>query len=179
MIVVVAGQGRKSGKTSVVAGIIAALRDLEWTAIKISRHRHNGEWGVTEEQTPSDTDSGRYLSAGASRAFWIRAPGKGMREAAANVRRIAAGSVHTIVESSSILRYLTPNLTMVVLDPSIQDWKASGKQAIRLANAAILTGPGTAPGIPEIACFRVQPPQYVTPAIAAFVRAWAEEDSSA
>jgi hypothetical protein len=179
MIVVIAGQRRKAGKTSVAAGIIAALPDLEWTAIKISRHPHNEGWGMSEHYEASDTDTGRYLAAGAKRAFWIRASGADLRETATDIRRIAAESVHTIVESNSILRHLTPDLTILVLDPSTKAWKVSGREAVRCADAAILTGFGTAPELPGIPCFPVKPPQYVTPAIAAFVRERLKDDSPA
>jgi hypothetical protein len=169
MIVVIAGQGRKAGKTSVAAGIIAAVPEAQWTAVKISRHRHEGVWGVMEEREPSGTDTGRYLAAGARRAYWIRAPEERMGEAAADLRRIAAASVHTIVESNSILRHLQPDLTILVVDPSSLDWKRSAVEASRRADAAILTSSAGA-DLPGIACFAVQPPQYVTPAVAAFVR---------
>ena len=37
-LVVVGGQGRKVGKTSVIAGLIRGLNTLAWTAVKISHH---------------------------------------------------------------------------------------------------------------------------------------------
>jgi len=47
-IVVIGGHTRNVGKTSVVAGLIAALPGFHWTALKITQHRHgacsaNGE----------------------------------------------------------------------------------------------------------------------------------------
>ncbi len=44
-IVVIGGQARKVGKTSVVAGLISALREYDWTAVKISQHAHDLETG--------------------------------------------------------------------------------------------------------------------------------------
>ena len=37
-LVVVGGQARKVGKTSVIAGLIRGLSGLAWTAVKISHH---------------------------------------------------------------------------------------------------------------------------------------------
>ena len=37
-VVVVGGQSRKVGKTSVVCGLIAALPEMRWTAIKLTQH---------------------------------------------------------------------------------------------------------------------------------------------
>ena len=169
MIVVVAGTGRKIGKTSVAAGLIAALRDLSWTGIKISGHSHEQGWGVTEDLHPAPTDTGRYLAAGAHRAFWIRAAETEMAAAAAAVERIAFGGVHTIVESNSVLRYLSPGLIILVMDCAAEP-KQSALYAMRRSDAVIV--PNAKPGfsIGHAAWFVVQPPLYVTPAIADFVR---------
>ena len=87
-IVVVGGHTRNIGKTSVVAGLIAALPEMQWTAFKITQFGHgmcsaNGEpcdcetaehtVAVSEErERGSGTDSARYLAAGAVRSFWVR-----------------------------------------------------------------------------------------------------------
>ena len=47
-VIVVGGHSRSVGKTSVVAGIIAALPEMRWTAAKITQYGHgicsaNGE----------------------------------------------------------------------------------------------------------------------------------------
>ena len=120
MIVVVAGTGRKAGKTSVTAGLIAALPDFNWVAIKISRHQHGLGWGVTEEHAPSATDTGRYLAAGARRAFWIRAADTEMALASAEVQRIAAANARVIIESNSIIPHLSNAFVIVVMDGSVQ-----------------------------------------------------------
>ncbi len=64
-IVVVGGHSRSVGKTSVVAGLIAALPEYDWTAFKITQYGHgicsqNGEschcatddhsWAISEEK---------------------------------------------------------------------------------------------------------------------------------
>src|ERR1700753_4398927 len=86
-IVVVGGHTRNIGKTSVVAGLIAALPEMHWTAFKITQFGHgmcsaNGEpcdcetaehtVAVSEERAGGDrtTDSGRYLAAGGAPSFW-------------------------------------------------------------------------------------------------------------
>ena len=40
-LVVVGGHSRNVGKTSVVAGLIAALPEFKWTAMKITQYGHN------------------------------------------------------------------------------------------------------------------------------------------
>src|SRR5258708_4848496 len=86
-IVVIGGHSRSVGKTSVVAGIIAALKDFNWTAMKITQYGHgicsaNGEpcdcvtddhtRAITEERDRGgETDTSRYLVAGAVRSSVI------------------------------------------------------------------------------------------------------------
>ncbi len=58
MIIVVGGNARKVGKTSLVCAIIRAFPEAEWRAVKVSPHEHTGEGGDTE----------RYRQAGACEA---------------------------------------------------------------------------------------------------------------
>jgi hypothetical protein len=51
-LVVVGGQGRKVGKTSVIAGLIRGLNTLAWTAVKISHHE--GDTGTEERPLADD-----------------------------------------------------------------------------------------------------------------------------
>jgi len=72
-LVVVGGQGRKVGKTSVIARLIRGLNSLAWTAIKISHHAGNADLqdtqsaddhepvGATRHVAPTPTtDPGRH-----------------------------------------------------------------------------------------------------------------------
>ena len=79
-IVVVGGHARNIGKTSVVCGLIAAMSQRHWTAIKITQCKHarspcDCELGgkaiaITEENdSEGTTDSSRYLAAGALRSL--------------------------------------------------------------------------------------------------------------
>ncbi|HEX9111519.1 MAG TPA: hypothetical protein VF845_08570, partial [Terriglobales bacterium] len=81
-LVVIGGHSRSVGKTSVVAGLICALADRHWTAVKITQYGHgicsaNGEscdcatadhsWAVSEEKDRSgESDTSRFLVAGAA-----------------------------------------------------------------------------------------------------------------
>ncbi|MGA7157422.1 MAG: hypothetical protein WBY53_11265 [Acidobacteriaceae bacterium] len=154
-IVVVGGHTRNIGKTSVVAGLIAALPERRWTAIKITQFGHgvcsaNGEpcdcetadhmVAVSEErERGSGTDSSRYLAAGAERSFWVRTRVGELSEAMPRVRRLmeeAAGDV--IVESNSVLRFLLPDVSLSVLDPKVRDFKASALRYLDRVDALIV-----------------------------------------
>src|SRR6266699_1417855 len=87
-IVVIGGHSRSVGKTSVVAGLIAAMPAHNWTAFKITQYGHgicsrSGEacdcaaadhsWAISEEKDRSgESDTSRFLVAGATRAWWVR-----------------------------------------------------------------------------------------------------------
>ncbi|MGA8938205.1 MAG: hypothetical protein WB439_03490 [Acidobacteriaceae bacterium] len=154
-IVVVGGHTRNIGKTSVVAGLIRALPERRWTAIKITQFGHgvcsaNGEpcdcetadhtVAVSEEREwGSGTDSSRYLAAGAARSFWVRTRQGDLSEAMPRVRALLAevgGDV--IVESNSVLRFLQPDLSLSVLDPKVKDFKASALRYLDRVDALIV-----------------------------------------
>jgi hypothetical protein len=196
-IVVVGGHTRNIGKTSVVAGLIAALPEMRWTAFKITQFGHgmcsaNGEpcdcetaehtIAVSEERAGGDstTDSGRYLAAGALRSFWVRTRTGDLAEAMPRIRREIAQAENVIIESNSILRLLRPDLYLSVLDPDTADFKDSARYFLDRADA-VLVAQGEL-GTPEwkgvslklmegTPVLAMRPPVYVTQEVADFVRA--------
>jgi hypothetical protein len=70
--VVVGGSNRGVGKTALICGLIAALPEFRWTAIKITGHDHGQPKPVWEETEPGQgTDTARYLAAGAERSLLL------------------------------------------------------------------------------------------------------------
>src|SRR5579862_761290 len=155
MVIVVGGHSRNIGKTSVVCGIIRALPDRNWTAIKITQYGHgvcsrdgkpcdcsDPEHPIAVSQetgaTPS-TDSGRFLASGAARAFWVRTPAGELNAAMPRVRRILAECENAIIESNSILRFLQPDLCAMVLDGAVADFKPTSLRFLDRANVLVVT----------------------------------------
>lgn len=195
-VIVVGGHTRNIGKTSVVAGLIAALPDFDWTAIKITQYGHgicsaDGEAcdcatadhtiAVSEErQRSSGTDSSRYLAAGAAHSFWVRTQQGELYEAMPRVRKLIAGAENTIVESNSVLRFLKPDLALSVLDPSVADFKPSALRFLDRVDALIMpvaareTGPawnGVSTRLVEgKRRFFFEPPLYCPEDLVEFVR---------
>jgi hypothetical protein len=193
-IVVIGGHSREVGKTSVVAGLIAALPDLHWTAFKITQYGHgicsaNGapcdcatadhSWAISEEKDRSGrSDTSRFLVAGAERAWWVRTEQGRLAEAMDAVRRCLEKSHNAIIESNSVLRFLRPDLYLTMLDPETADFKTSAQEFLDRAHAVIVherPGPSAWERVslkPVIhrPIFRIRPPQYITPEIVEFVR---------
>jgi hypothetical protein len=194
-LIVIGGHSRSVGKTSVVAGLIAALQEYNWTALKITQYGHgvcsmDGEpchcatddhsWAISEELDRSgESDTSRFLAAGAARVWWVRTEQGRLAEAMPTVRSKLAESENAILESNSILRFLRPDLYLTVLDPATADFKKSAQEFLDRADAVILhQSEATDAGWRRISLkpvaqrpmFRISPPPYVTPQIIEFVR---------
>jgi molybdopterin-guanine dinucleotide biosynthesis protein len=195
-VVVIGGHTRNIGKTSVVAGLIAALPERNWTAIKITQFGHgvcsaNGEpcdcetadhtLAISEErQRDSGTDSSRYLAAGATRSFWVRTRQGQLNEAMPRLRQLLAGAENAIVESNSVLRFLRPDVSISVLNPSVVDFKPSAMRYLDRVDALVVpqgttfeagqVWEGVSAKVLAIKPrFEFQEPEYCTPELAAFV----------
>ncbi|MFZ0201014.1 MAG: hypothetical protein WB523_15785 [Candidatus Sulfotelmatobacter sp.] len=194
-IVVIGGHSRSVGKTSVVAGLIAGLREYDWTAVKITQYGHgvcsaNGEacdcatadhsWAISEEKDRrGESDTSRFLLAGASRALWVRTEQGRLAEAMPALRERMESARNVILESNSVLKFMRPDLYMTVLDPGTKDFKKSGQEFLDRAGAVILHGRsngGTAwngislKAVAGRPVFRIVPPPYMTTEIVEFVR---------
>jgi hypothetical protein len=193
-IVVIGGHSRSVGKTSVVAGLIAALRELDWTAVKVTQYGHgvcsaNGEacdcatgdhsWAISEEKNrKGDSDTSRFLLAGAARSLWVRTEQGRLAEAMPALRKRIESASNVIMESNSVLKFLRPDLYVTVLDPQTADFKKSAQEFIDRADAVILHESSNATAWEGVSLkpvarrptFHIAPPPYVTAEIVDFVR---------
>jgi hypothetical protein len=193
-LIVVGGHSRSVGKTSVAAGIIAALPAFHWTAAKITQYGHgicsaNGEpcdcasddhsWAITEEHDRGgDSDSSRFLLSGALRSLWVRTRQGMLAEAMPRLRQELASAENVILESNSVMRFLRPDLYIAVLDTANPDFKASAKEYLDRADALVVHDHTGQPlwkniSLKPVAAkpvFRITPPPYVTPELIEFVQ---------
>jgi hypothetical protein len=194
-IIVIGGHSRSVGKTSVVAGLIAALPEFRWTALKITQYGHgicsadgqacdcatgDHSWAITEEKNRAgDSDTSRFLAAGAARVWWVRTEQGRLAEAMPVVREKMVQAENVILESNSILKFVRPDVYLTVLDPSTADFKVSAREFLDRATAVILhEADDGSPAWKDVSLkpvvdkpiFRITPPPYVTPEIVAFVR---------
>jgi hypothetical protein len=194
-LVVIGGHSRGVGKTSVVAGLISALPDFEWTAVKITQYGHgicsadgaacdcatgDHSWAISEERDRSgESDTSRFLTAGAVRVFWARTEQGRLAEAMPTLRKRLDGARNVIVESNSVMKFLRPDLYLTVLDPATADFKTSAREFLDRADGVILHETNDGPAwqsvslkpVVERPIFRIQAPHYVTPEIVDYVRA--------
>jgi len=191
-IVVVGGNTRNIGKTSVVAALIARFPEFRWIAFKITQFGHgfctsDGRpcacqtneacVAVNLERDPaSGTDTSRFLAAGAERVFWVRTRIGRLADAMPRVCAEIAAATNAILESNSVLEFLQPDLYLTVLDPAARDFKDSARRFLPRADAILCTGPDDTPATLDPALhakprFAVAPPDWLPDALAEFVHA--------
>jgi hypothetical protein len=193
-VVVIGGHSRNIGKTSVVAGLIAALPAFHWTALKITQYGHgfctadgaacdcqtdDHTLAVSAERPDGDatTDSGRYLRAGAARSLWVRTRIGMLASAMPRIRKELAASENAILESNSVLQFLQPDLYLSVLDAGTADFKDSARLFLDRADAVITVARPLAPQWKGISArvlegkprFPVHGPTYLSPELVRFV----------
>jgi hypothetical protein len=153
MIVVVGGHSRNVGKTTVMCRIIEALPELGWTAVKISPHRHGAGsatfFTLDEESAPGESDTGRYLAAGAKRSLWLRAQRGRLAEALPALWGMIDPQHPVIIESNSILGCLQPDIYLSVINRSVGDIKETALRFFDQVSAFVETGDPDAAPAPE------------------------------
>lgn len=186
-IVVVGGHSKNVGKTSVVAGLIVAMPEMQWIAIKVSTSGHGICSGgdceclnaahsvaVTEAKVASAaTDSERFLAAGAVRAFWVRTRAENLAEAMPWIRGELERAENVVIESNSVLEFLQPDVYLSVSDPAVEDFKDSARRYLGRADAVLVPEAARHEGLKLLqgtTVLLMRPPVYVTREIVEFVK---------
>lgn len=181
-IVVVGGSTKDIGKTSLVCGIISALRDFNWTAVKITGHSYardltlsNAETAraIVWEETAAGraTDTARYLAAGARRALLVtryqeEVPIEEIRQALGNDRNI-------LFESNRIIDALRPDICLALIGEDAQLLKPSFLRLVQIADALVtFSGQAQISDAPAgIPVFMQQSADQVSPELVSWLRA--------
>jgi hypothetical protein len=193
-VIVVGGHSRSVGKTSVVAGLIARLPEMHWTAFKITQYGHgfctadgapcdcqtdDHTIAISEERNASSgTDTARFLAAGAVRSLWVRTRQGMLADAMPRIRKELAVAGNAILESNSVMQFLRPDLYLTVLDASTADFKDSARLFLDRADAVLVRATELKPRWTGVSAtliqgkprFVITPPEYLSDAVVEFVR---------
>jgi hypothetical protein len=125
-LILIAGTGTKSGKTSMVCRIIEQFRNLNITAVKISPHFHeitpglktiHEEFGyaIYEETTRnSNKDTSRMLDSGAEKVYFAKVLDNRLKFVFDKIMDLIPEGTPIICESPALRNYIEPGVFIVM-----------------------------------------------------------------
>jgi hypothetical protein len=194
-IVVIGGGTKDIGKTALVCAMISGLSEFGWTAVKITGHsyelapflsRQASEYSdpIVWEETLAgqETDTARYLAAGARRALLVSRFGPEIP--IDEIRAALKGDRNIIFESNQIIDALEPDVCIALLSVEMNDAKPSFSRLMRKADALVCVYPADM-AVPEfpfgLPRFRLQSLDRLSPELEAWLRMrldrFAQQDS--
>ncbi|NOR73614.1 MAG: hypothetical protein GQ525_00490 [Draconibacterium sp.] len=126
-IILIAGNGRNVGKTTLICQIIEAAKTHEIVTVKITPHFHNATLGLIEiekgsgwiisKETNNSTqkDSSLYLKNGAKKSYYIQAKVEKLDEAFDAIKNQLEKEQLVIIESAALHKIIQPALFIFVL----------------------------------------------------------------
>jgi hypothetical protein len=138
--IVVGGTGKHCGKTALKCGLIAALAEFRWTAVKITSHEHGKLNSIWEETAGGQaTDTARYLAAGARRALLVSVGEGELGRVFPDLMEKIEPDADVIFESNRILEFIKPHVCLMVNGGDEQiSRKESFDIAVQYADAMVI-----------------------------------------
>ena len=156
-VVVVGGSGKDVGKTALVCAMIAALRELDWTAVKITGHDYSANTDelreasdarsaiLEETRSAGETDTARYLAAGARRALLVTRTGADVP--LVEIRSALGPDRNVIYESNRIVEAVKADVCLALIGGT--ERKSSFEPLLRSADAVVTMVGAKIEGLPQ------------------------------
>jgi hypothetical protein len=135
-LILIAGTGTKSGKTTIACRIIEQFSNLNITAIKISPHFHESTEGLKTieekpegyaiyEETNSDStkDTSRMLQAGASRVYFAKVFDDRLLFVFNKIKDLIPEGTPIICESPALRNFIDPGIFIIMSSKTINKFK--------------------------------------------------------
>jgi hypothetical protein len=183
-IVVVGGGTKDIGKTALVCAVISELSEFGWTAVKITGHSYEPRPFLSrqgsEESAPTvweetvagqETDTARYLAAGARRALLVTRSGSEIP--IDEIRAALKGDRNVIFESNRIIDAIVPDVCIALVSVDSKEMKPSFLRLMRKADALVNVLPAgmAVPEFPfELPRFRLESLDRLSPELEAWLR---------
>lgn len=156
-LIIVGGQTKGVGKTTLICNILFAFPELRWTAVKVSNHRHAIEscelladgsgWRILQQNRGADYgDTARFLKSGAARALLVQTDKDSLKEACSLLIQETAMADAVIVESASAAEFLRHDLLLLLLDSDKSDFKTTASEQLKRADAFVIRSTGSGVG---------------------------------
>jgi hypothetical protein len=174
-IVVVGGSTKDIGKTALVCAIISAFRDCDWTAVKITAHDYISDTldhavsasAILEETTAGrETDTSRYLAAGACRALLVTRTGA--QVPIEDIQRAVGADRNVIYESNRIVDAIKPDVCLALMAEDGRT-KASFERLLRMADGVVSVG-GVDEEVARRSHFRLRSANQLSPELIKWLR---------
>jgi hypothetical protein len=129
-LIIIAGTGNKSGKTSMVCRIIKSYAQLKITAIKITPHFHETTEGLvpvaeekgfavySETNLESTKDTSRMLHAGAEKVYFAKVWDDQLLNAFNKILENVCEGSPLICESPALRNYIEPGIFIIMTSES-------------------------------------------------------------
>lgn len=124
-LLIIAGTGRNSGKTTLACQVINKFRQLSPVAVKISPHFHEPaagllEWHIedgfsifTENNKEGNKDSSRMLGAGAAKVYYIVCRDEYIKKSFSMVFSTLTAGIPVVCESPSLAKFIDPGMLLI------------------------------------------------------------------
>jgi hypothetical protein len=134
-LLIIAGTGTKSGKTSLACKIIRQFSYLNITAIKISPHFHETTQGLIpmseaegyaiyeETNTGTSKDTSRMLNAGASKVYFAKVWDDQLFEVFKKIMESVPSGVPVMCESPALRNFAEPGAFIIMTSDTIDKHK--------------------------------------------------------
>ena len=134
-LLLIAGTGTKSGKTSVACKIISQFKSLKITAIKISPHFNEITEGLVlisegkgysiyeETDESSSKDTSRMLRAGASKVFFAKVWDDQLPDVFNTIRGTLPANGPVICESPALRNFIEPGVFIIMASLTVNKHK--------------------------------------------------------
>ncbi|MCX6252950.1 MAG: hypothetical protein NTV31_00520 [Bacteroidia bacterium] len=134
-LLLIAGTGTKSGKTSIACKIIKQFPNLKIAAIKISPHFHETTTGLIlksekegysiYEETNSSTlkDTSRMLHSGANKVFFAKVWDNQLQIVFNEIMEYIPSNVPVICESPALRNFIEPGVFIIMTSATINKHK--------------------------------------------------------
>ncbi|MFZ0280109.1 MAG: hypothetical protein WAL29_00555 [Bacteroidales bacterium] len=138
-LLIVAGTGNKSGKTTFACRLIEQFKSLGIISIKITPHFHettaglklikeNTEYSIYEETDPeSSKDTSRMLKAGAVRVYFAKVNDNSLFEAFKNILDLIPSGAPVVCESPALRYKVDPGLFIIMMSAEKDNQKDINK----------------------------------------------------
>ena len=151
-VLLIAGTGRNSGKTTLAVKIIEGIAPLhDLYAVKISPHFHRGTSGLRPVHTSAHfnlyeeqggdpgKDSARMVLAGAGKVYYVEVEDPHLEAAFKALSGLFPREAPVVIESPALRKVMTPGVYFIVDHPHCKEKKSEVLLSAKEAHAFINT----------------------------------------